>query len=48
MSYTIKQASELTNLTPVTLRYYDKQGLLLLWSGENPAIECFPMGTLLC
>ena len=28
MSYTIKQASELTNLTPVTLRYYDKQGLL--------------------
>ncbi len=28
MSYTIKQAAELTNLTPVTLRYYDKQGLL--------------------
>ena len=28
MPYTIKQAAELTNLTPVTLRYYDKQGLL--------------------
>ena len=28
MPYTIKQAAELMNLTPVTLRYYDKQGLL--------------------
>lgn len=28
MSYTIKQAAELMNVTPVTLRYYDKQGLL--------------------
>lgn len=28
MTYTIKQAAELTNLTPVTLRYYDRQGLL--------------------
>ena len=28
MPYTIKQAAELTNLTPVTLRYYDKEGLL--------------------
>ncbi len=28
MPYTIKQAAELTDLTPVTLRYYDKQGLL--------------------
>ncbi len=28
MPYTIKQAAEITNLTPVTLRYYDKQGLL--------------------
>lgn len=28
MPYTIKQAAELMNVTPVTLRYYDKQGLL--------------------
>ncbi|MDO4854161.1 MAG: MerR family transcriptional regulator [Coriobacteriia bacterium] len=28
MPYTIKQAAELVGLTPVTLRYYDKQGLL--------------------
>lgn len=28
MQYTIKQAAELMNVTPVTLRYYDKQGLL--------------------
>ncbi len=28
MPYTIKQAAELANLTPVTLRYYEKQGLL--------------------
>ena len=28
MSYTIKQAAEIANVTPATLRYYDKQGLL--------------------
>ena len=28
MSYTIKQAAEIMNVTPTTLRYYDKQGLL--------------------
>lgn len=28
MPYTIKQAAELMHVTPVTLRYYDKQGLL--------------------
>lgn len=28
MAYTIKQAAELMHVTPVTLRYYDKQGLL--------------------
>ncbi|MDO4285412.1 MAG: MerR family transcriptional regulator [Eubacteriales bacterium] len=28
MQYTIKQAAELMHVTPVTLRYYDKQGLL--------------------
>lgn len=26
--YTIKQAAAIMNVTPVTLRYYDKQGLL--------------------
>ncbi len=28
--YTIKQAADIMNVTPVTLRYYDKQGLLPL------------------
>ena len=28
MTYTIKQVADLMNVTPVTLRYYDKQGLL--------------------
>lgn len=28
MMYTIKQAAEKMDVTPVTLRYYDKQGLL--------------------
>lgn len=28
MPYTIKQAAEIMNVTPTTLRYYDKQGLL--------------------
>lgn len=30
MTYTIRQISELTGLTPHTLRYYDKEGLLPL------------------
>ncbi len=28
MYYTISQAAKKTNLTPFTLRYYDKEGLL--------------------
>jgi DNA-binding transcriptional MerR regulator len=32
MKYTIKQAAEKVNLTVYTLRYYDKEGLLPLWS----------------
>lgn len=28
MGYTIKEAAKLLNLTPTTLRYYDKEGLL--------------------
>ena len=28
MAYTIKQAAEIMNVTPTTLRFYDKQGLL--------------------
>ena len=27
MGYTIKEAAKLLNLTPATLRYYDKEGL---------------------
>lgn len=30
MGYTIKEASEKVNLTPYTLRYYEKEGLLPL------------------
>lgn len=28
MAYTIKQAAEMMNITPSTIRFYDKQGLL--------------------
>ena len=46
MSYTIKQASELTNLTPVTLRYYDKQGLLPLMERGESGYRMFSYGDI--
>lgn len=46
MSYTIKQASELTNLTPVTLRYYDKQGLLPLMERGESGYRMFSDGDI--
>ncbi len=46
MSYTIKQAAELTNLTPVTLRYYDKQGLLPLMERGESGYRMFSDGDI--
>ena len=46
MPYTIKQAAALTNLTPVTLRYYDKQGLLPLMERREPGYRMFSDGDI--
>jgi DNA-binding transcriptional MerR regulator len=41
MKYTIKQASEKTNLSIYTLRFYDKEGLLPLVSRSSNGIRKF-------
>ncbi|MEA4912589.1 MAG: MerR family transcriptional regulator [Oscillospiraceae bacterium] len=41
MSYTIKEAAELMNVTPVTLRYYDKQGLLPFMERKKSGYRVF-------
>ena len=46
MPYTIKQAVELTNLTPVTLRYYDKQGLLPFMERRESGYRMFSDGDI--
>ncbi len=46
MPYTIKQAAELTNLTPVTLRYYDKQGLLPFMERKESGYRIFSDGDI--
>ncbi len=46
MAYTIKQAAELTNLTPVTLRYYDKQGLLPFMERRESGYRMFSDGDI--
>lgn len=46
MPYTIKQAAELTNLTPVTLRYYDKQGLLPYMERRESGYRIFSDGDI--
>ena len=46
MPYTIKQAAELTNLTPVTLRYYDKQGLLPFMERKESGYRVFSDGDI--
>lgn len=46
MTYTIKQAAELTNLTPVTLRYYDKQGLLPFVERKESGYRMFSDGDI--
>ena len=42
MTYTIKEASDITGIPATTLRYYDKEGISRFWSERNPATECFP------
>ncbi len=44
MSYTIKQAAELVGLTPATLRYYDKQGLLPFLERKESGYRLFSDG----
>lgn len=46
MPYTIKQAAELTNLTPVTLRYYDRQGLLPYMERRESGYRVFSDGDI--
>ncbi len=46
MPYTIKKAAELTNLTPVTLRYYDKQGLLPYMERRESGYRMFSDGDI--
>ena len=46
MPYTIKQAAELTNLTPVTLRNYDKQGLLPFMERRESGYRMFSDGDI--
>lgn len=41
MTYTIRQASEMTGLTEHTLRYYDREGLLPLLSRSASGIRLF-------
>lgn len=41
MSYTIKQAAEIMNVTPTTLRYYDKQGLLPFMERKESGYRVF-------
>ena len=46
MAYTIKQAAEITKLTPVTLRYYDKQGLLPFMERKESGYRMFSDGDI--
>ncbi|MGL5650067.1 MAG: MerR family transcriptional regulator [Clostridium sp.] len=39
--YTIKQVSEITNISPYTIRYYDKEGLLPFISRSESGIRKF-------
>lgn len=41
MPYTIKQAAEIMNVTPTTLRYYDKQGLLPFMERKESGYRIF-------
>ena len=46
MAYTIKQTAEITKLTPVTLRYYDKQGLLPFMERKESGYRMFSDGDI--
>ncbi len=41
MPYTIKQAAELVGVTPVTLRYYDREGLLPFMQRSDSGYRLF-------
>ncbi len=41
MSYTIKEAARIMNVTPSTLRYYDKQGLLPFMERKDSGYRIF-------
>ena len=41
MTYTISQVSKLTRLTPYTLRYYDREGLLPFVGRSDSGIRMF-------
>ena len=41
MSYTIKEAAKIMNVTPSTLRYYDKQGLLPFMERKDSGYRIF-------
>lgn len=41
MTYTISQVSKMTKLTPYTLRYYDREGLLPFVSRNKAGVRVF-------
>ena len=47
MAYTIKEAAEIMNVTPTTLRYYDKQGLLPLMERKESGYRIFSENDIL-
>ncbi|MDD6325625.1 MAG: MerR family transcriptional regulator [Lachnospiraceae bacterium] len=47
MGYTIKEAAKLLNLTPATLRYYDKEGLLPFIERKNSGYRIFSEGDIM-
>ncbi len=47
MPYTIKQAAEIMHVTPTTLRYYDKQGLLPNIERRDSGYRMFSDGDIL-
>ena len=47
MSYTIKEAAEIMNVTPTTLRYYDKQGLLPFMGRRESGYRIFSENDIL-
>lgn len=47
MPYTIKEAAEIMNVTPTTLRYYDKQGLLPFMERRESGYRIFSENDIL-